>query len=306
MKTKETPKKLVVGLDDSHYAPAVADVAVELAERLGLSLRVVHSADQDIFVVGERRRTLLSRGEELLDELIPAGTQHERIVDLGEPGHLVTAALDDDTALAVVGSRGRGAVRTATFGSTSKAVVNAAPTPVVVVPPNSEGVLTQGPAAVVAGVDGSPGAFDALVTAADLARRLGSELVAVHVDPGPIPLTGSAAGMPVWPPIASDQVRRAGRAIVERAIEELDTGLPVRIRCEIGDPAERLSAVASEQPSAILVVGSRGYGPLRSALVGSVSSRLAASAPVPVVVVPHGARRVPLEDAPVAVTSATA
>jgi nucleotide-binding universal stress UspA family protein len=170
-------------------------------------------------------------------------------------------------------------------------VVNSAPCPVVVVPPDSAAAVTLGPAAVVAGVDGSSAACEALATAADLAHGLGSELVAVHVEPAPVPLTDSAGGMPMWPRTVWDPARRAARRTVERAVDALDTELPVRIRCDIGDPAERLSTVATEQPSAILVVASRGHGRLRSALLGSVSARLCASAPVPVVVVPHGAAR---------------
>ena len=247
---------MVVGLDDSEHSPAVARVAMELVRRLGLRLTAVHSADPDIFVVGERRRTLLRRGHELLDDLIPAGTPHDRAVELGDAGRLIAAVLQDDAALAVVGS---------------------APVPVVVVPPDSDAVLTQGPAAVVAGVDDSAGAFEALVTAADLAQGMGSELVAVHVGPAGVPLAGAD---------------REAHELVQRAVDEADIEMPVRIRCDIGVPAERLAAVAEEPPSAMLVVGSRGHGPLRSALVGSVSSRLAASAPVPVVVVPRGAERV--------------
>ena len=39
----------------------------------------------------------------------------------------------------------------------------------------------------------------------------------------------------------------------------------------------------------LLVVGSRGYGPLRRVLLGSVSSELMHSAPCPVMVVPRTA-----------------
>ncbi len=41
-------------------------------------------------------------------------------------------------------------------------------------------------------------------------------------------------------------------------------------------------------PDTILVVGSRGYGPLRRVLLGSVSTQLVKSAPCPVLVVPRG------------------
>ena len=41
-------------------------------------------------------------------------------------------------------------------------------------------------------------------------------------------------------------------------------------------------------PGAILVVGSRGYGPLRRVMLGSVSGKLTRSAPAPVIVHPRG------------------
>jgi nucleotide-binding universal stress UspA family protein len=45
----------------------------------------------------------------------------------------------------------------------------------------------------------------------------------------------------------------------------------------------------------LLVCGSRGYGPLRSVLVGGVSDRLTRQAPCPVIVVPRGAVAEPHE-----------
>jgi nucleotide-binding universal stress UspA family protein len=57
--------------------------------------------------------------------------------------------------------------------------------------------------------------------------------------------------------------------------------LPVHV----GDCARR----AVEHDAALLVVGSRGRGALRAAVLGSVSSALAAAAPLPVLVVPPAA-----------------
>ena len=54
-----------------------------------------------------------------------------------------------------------------------------------------------------------------------------------------------------------------------------------------GDPVEALVNVA-EAPGTLLVVGSRGYGPLRRVLLGSVSTELVRSAPCPLIVTPRG------------------
>jgi nucleotide-binding universal stress UspA family protein len=293
MKATQQPARLVCGLDDSEHASTVMNVAAELAARLGLRLCLVHSVDPDLFLAGERRRTLLSGGAALLDDLVPPGTPHDRVVALGEPARLLAAVLENGAELAVVGSRGRGPARAAAFGSTSSAVVHRASCPVVVVPPHSAVSVNCGPAAVVCGVDGSPGAAAALAIAHELARRLGSELVAVHVEGAAVPMTGSSMTAGAWPTTAWEEARHAAREMVQRAIDQLDTELLVRMRFDIGDPAEQLSVAAAEQPSALLVVGSRGHSPLRSALCGSVSSRLCASAPVPVVVVPHASHGMP-------------
>ena len=53
-----------------------------------------------------------------------------------------------------------------------------------------------------------------------------------------------------------------------------------------GDPAAQLAHAAAEVD--VMVVGSRGYGPVRHALLGSVSAKLMRSCPAPLLVVPRG------------------
>jgi nucleotide-binding universal stress UspA family protein len=54
-----------------------------------------------------------------------------------------------------------------------------------------------------------------------------------------------------------------------------------------GGAAEALADTSADLD--LLVVGSRGYGPLRAVLLGSVSTALVRSAQSPLVVVPRGA-----------------
>ena len=75
---------------------------------------------------------------------------------------------------------------------------------------------------------------------------------------------------------------------LERVCEELgeDGGIPIEHETIRGEPAEVLVERSSKLD--LLVLGSRAYGPLRHALLGSVSARAMREAKCPVLVVPRG------------------
>lgn len=88
--------------------------------------------------------------------------------------------------------------------------------------------------------------------------------------------------------VTASQGRQGGHRLLERAAREHNPAADRRV--EVGEPAEALARIASEEAATLIVVGSRPHGwrpRLRSRLAGD----LAATAPCPVVVVPPPARR---------------
>ncbi len=290
MPSTPRPATLVCGVDDSQHAADVVAFARALADRLELRVRLVHSVDPDRFLVGEPRRDALRRGEALLETLGTTGSvDNDHVVGLGDPIELLLQALNDGAALAVIGSRGRGPGRAALLGSVSNAIAHASPCPVIVVPPGAA-IEIRDQLTVVCGIDGSVGANVALDHAGTLARALGGRLIAVHVRADALAPDATSL-MPVRKPFGASSGDARAATIFQRPLAQVDADIPDGMRIEAGSVAARLAVVASGEPSAILVVGTRGQGPLRSAIFGSVSARLAATAPVPVMIVSDPARR---------------
>ena len=101
------------------------------------------------------------------------------------------------------------------------------------------------------------------------------------------------------PSVVPQLVGNAGVQALKSAIEEhlreqlnealraLPSGVAAEATLASGDPAVTL-ADAGRIPGTLLFIGSRGYGPLRRVLLGSVSSKLVRAAPCPLLVRPRG------------------
>jgi nucleotide-binding universal stress UspA family protein len=77
----------------------------------------------------------------------------------------------------------------------------------------------------------------------------------------------------------------ASRDALERTVAAISTPATVEQRVEVGDAGHVLCLLADELEADVVIVGSRGRGAIRRALMGSVSSHVVHNAPCPVVVV---------------------
>ncbi|MEV6037222.1 universal stress protein [Nonomuraea sp. NPDC052116] len=134
---------------------------------------------------------------------------------------------------------------------------------------------------IVVGTDDSPGADTAIAWAAADATRKRLRLELVHV------IEHGSYELPRFPiPGLLEGLREAAEAMLEKKVQAVMArwpGIEVATKVKIGSPVAELRAQA--EPAAELVVGSRGRSRFASALLGSVSLRLAGHAHGTIVVV---------------------
>jgi nucleotide-binding universal stress UspA family protein len=140
---------------------------------------------------------------------------------------------------------------------------------------------------VICCVDGSDAARSALHVARRLVERLDLELVLLHVQP-PTEAPGVSAA-PAGQQRLHEAEMQDAEALLAGIAHEHELGQDVRRRAEIGPAADSILAVCAEERAELVVLGSRGRGGLKAALLGSVSTKVAAHAPCPCVIVPPDA-----------------
>ena len=272
---------ILCAVDDSEAADGIVDTARQLAERLRAALVVMHVAEDS----SDRADELVARVRARLGD-----DQAEVRLVAGSPAQAIQEIADgEDAELLVVGSRGRGGLRSAVLGSVSRDLAGRARRPVVVVPPGgawtaeNRGAATED-TSVVCGVDGSDEALAGVVFADQLANRLDCRLVLVHARQNVRAAMAYPGARSETPPVTGqeDAVEKAADRVIERAVDTAQAGATAVI--EPGPPAEVLESVADREHGALIVITARGLGGLRASLLGSVAAELSASATRPVVV----------------------
>lgn len=201
----------------------------------------------------------------------------------GSAGAILTGLAErDEFDAIVVGSPHRDPVGRVLIGSVGGSLLSGAPCDVVVAPKGYSAERHDAFRTIAVGYDGTPEAGLALRRAEELARPVNATLRILTVVAPPVVISGAAGYTPVPPPPEPDK-------ILGEALESVDTKLAAQGQRLDGAPATSL-VKACEERADLLVLGSRGYGPLARVLVGSVSRKVVQDAPCPVWVVPrpHG------------------
>jgi len=183
--------------------------------------------------------------------------------------------------LLVIGSSRRGLLGRILIGDDTRAALNGAPCAVAIAPAgySREDVVMR---EVGVGYDGSPESEGALALARIVAAEHHTKLSAFQVIFAPAYLylgdLGTAA------PVEADSIQRE----VDGARERIAALGGVEPHSAYGDPVEELTLYSASLD--LLVVGSRGYGPLGRLVYGGVAQRLARTARCPLLILTRSSR----------------
>ena len=140
------------------------------------------------------------------------------------------------------------------------------------------------PTKILLATDGSAQAQLAATTGADLAQRTASELHVVTVGAG-VPI--SATTSPAHFEDVLREHRRQAQEVLEQQVKSIEeSGAAVNeTHLREGRAAEEIVELAEEIGAGLIVMGSRGHGRLRRALMGSISDAVVRHAHCPVTIV---------------------
>jgi nucleotide-binding universal stress UspA family protein len=302
-------RPILVGYDPRRADRAPVEFGVEMARLTGAPL-IVGSVQATVPVlpmnpgavqpygIAQPDDDLLGDCTPALDQLEPyvraAGISYDcvKLESTSAARALQEEAERDRAAMLVVGSSRRSGSGRVLVGATAERLLHGAPCPVDVVP--RDWTVGRALSTVGVGYVDSEEAQEALRAAWALARRVGatlrvftvlSQTLAMYQETEPRVKEGQTGKDLI--DVLGEHKLRAEREL-QRAVEELGGGVPVAAEALVGDPADMLVDLSASLD--LLVLGSRGYGPLRAVLLGSVSRHVTAAAHCPVSVLPRGVR----------------
>ena len=141
------------------------------------------------------------------------------------------------------------------------------------------------PTTILLATDGSEEAQFAATTAADLALKTNSELHVITVGPD-LPFYKLPEHPAGFEDVLRENRREAKEMLEQQAKRIEESGVSVKeTHLREGRAEEEIVEVAAQIGAGLIVMGSRGHGRLRRALMGSVSDAVVRHAHCPVTIV---------------------
>jgi nucleotide-binding universal stress UspA family protein len=281
-------EKTIVGVDDREGGCDALALAATLTAVTGGELIAARAYPHEIHPsrasVGGYEEDIRADASGELERIVADSDVAARRLIVGDTSParaLQLAAEEEDADLLVVGSTHRGQVGRVLVGGVTAGVLHHAPCPVAVAP---LGYAERGapPKTIGVGFDGGEEARQALRLAGALAKACGAQVRVLSAVATPILATSLASYEADW----LDEAKQDCRAEVDEAQQTLE-GMGVQSSGDVvvGLAVDELVELSHEVD--LIVVGSRGWGPVRRLSLGSTSERLVREAACPVIAVPR-------------------
>ena len=293
--------RILVGVDGSEDSRRAVRWASAAADALGVDLRAIQAwqypatailSSSDILDPRRAAARIEAELRELLEEILGADAERVEVeAGRGPAAVALLHAAGEGAEMVVVGSRGLGGFKGLLLGSVGRQLCEHAPCAVTVVRRSAK-VEPVRLDTIVVGTDGSPDATRALRFAGDLATRMEADLVVAHAASPGDDYRLVTEQVLAHPDDRSNEPKvdlEARHDMVENWCAPLrDDGVDHRIAVVSGDARNALLDAAHDNSADLLVVGSRGHGPVKKMLLGSVAAALIQHSEMPVTVVPQG------------------
>jgi nucleotide-binding universal stress UspA family protein len=285
-------RKIIVGYDGSERAQDGLALGKLIAEASGADLVVAgvfqfdpmwggldpyfQEAEADHAREIERAAESIGAESEAIPSSSPGRGLHELAEEIGAD-------------LVVVGSSHHSRAGQVLAGNVGTALLHGAPCSVAIAPHGYATGADPQLAEIVVAYDGSREAHMALEDAIALARASEALLKLVTVAEPPVISYGKGGGSRQGWMALKESVEEMMRERLEQATASIPDDVRLESVLVNNEPATALAQIARND-GALLMLGSRAYGPLRRVLLGSVATELARRAPCPLIVHPRPAK----------------
>lgn len=278
--------RILIATGGSPWSDAAAAYAIALAAQMRAELRLLAVlnvsgvyAMPDVMASSELlMESVEQQGQDTLAHTtaraVDAGVPYIALLKWGNVGEtILQTAAEEQCDLIVLGSRGLSGFKRLMLGSISNAVAAKAQCPVLVIKQPPPAALLWRRVLVATG--GSPWSDAAVDHALELARAQQLEVCLLYVERRRPRRTESLFSL------TSD-----GKNILALAeARAVAAGVSYETKLAQGDVATTILHAATEQQCDVVVLGSRGLTGFKRLMLGSISNAVAATAPVPVLIV---------------------
>lgn len=303
-------KKIIVGCDGSEHAQDAVALGSALAKATGAQLLPTCVYKQEVpqpygYVPADWEAAARERALGTADEArVEAGVNRTSyaVAATSRTRGLYQLAATERADLIVVGSSKRAKPGHGALGSVSHSLLHGSPCAVAVAPPGFGEHGRDRFETIGVAYDGSPESERAVADAIELARATGAKLRLITIAVAP---EGGFEDAGFYQAGSAEQKHAMidhMQALLDKAVDRArGAGVEVTGTLEVGSRAR----LAKQDGIDLMLTGSRSYGPVRVALLGSASRHCVDEARFPMIVVPRSAEQSAEEEPEITVGAAT-